>query len=238
MKTNQSGIVKAAVAALLVAGAFGNLRAAPISMPTDPALENHILVDFESEVPGVYYEWQGGYTTLVGGVNFIAPRLYIDGTYAGQYNSRGKLYLSNGTSSKSIAITFPQPVSAFGFLFGNSDVTWTLTAYDTNNAVVDSMVIAPTHGSNAGDFFGLAGPNIAYAVLSQDAGIRSVDLVLLDNLQFVPSTSNGGGEGITHETEPETQNEASLEESDDDNSHDQLEEQEVESEVETMADHD
>lgn len=173
-----------------IAGVIGVLASAafasPVTSEADPALADATLVDFESETVGTYYAYQGGYTTLVGNVNLYAARLYIeaDPRFAGLYNTRGAKYLTNGAPTRGFNFTFASPVSAFGFNFGASDVAWTLTAYDANDTVIETVIIPPTFSSNAGNFFGVAAPGIASATLSQGPGIRTADVVFVDNLKF------------------------------------------------------
>lgn len=160
--------------------------ATPIRSASDPALGGATRVDFEAETVGVYYAYMGGYTTHVGGVNFYAARLYVDAnrTVAGLYNTTGAKYLTNGSATQSLNITFPATVKAFGFNFGASDISWTLTAYNAAGAVIETLTILPTRGSNAGDFFGIAAANIASVTLRQNSGLRVTDVVFFDNLTF------------------------------------------------------
>lgn len=160
--------------------------ASPITSPADPALDGSTLVDFESETVGVYYAYQGGYTTTTGQVNFYAARLYLDASpaIAGLYNTTGRVYLTNGSPTKLLNINFPYPVTAFGFNFGASDVTWTMTAYDANNAAIETVLIPRLAGSNAGEFFGIAASEIVRVTLQQGAGMRAADVIFLDNLKF------------------------------------------------------
>lgn len=175
-----------AATALVLATATGHALASPITSASDPALSGSTLVDFESETVGVYYAYQGGYTTTVGHVNFLGPRVYVDANtaIAGNYNTTGARYLTNGSATKVFSINFPSPVSAFGFNFGASDITWTMTAYDAAGNVVETMAIPATRGSNSGNYFGLSAPGIASVYLQQGAGLRLTDLVYLDNLRF------------------------------------------------------
>lgn len=174
-------------AAMLVVGVCSlSAVARPITGADDVALVGGTCVDFESEVVGMYYAYQGGYTSSVGHVNFYAPRLYIDANsrIAGLYNTRGARYLANWTPAQWFTMTFASPVEAFGFHFGASDIGWTLTAYDAQDRVIEAVTIPPTHMSNAGDFFGIAAPGIASATLAQGPGLRTTDAVFVDDLTF------------------------------------------------------
>jgi hypothetical protein len=123
--------------------------------------------------------------------------------YAGQYNTRGDLHITNfGSEFQSLRLDFTGLTSAFGFLFGASDSTWTLSAYNSANTLLDSTNIAADSASNAGDFFGLKGlVNASYATLVQiqDGAYAGggVDYVFVDNVTFSSAAATAVPEPIT-----------------------------------------
>jgi hypothetical protein len=180
-----------AALALPLAG-LGQLRASPITgfgePPNSPLLKGATVITFET-VP------QNSYTTLtISGVTFSTPNSgeveYISNAYAGNYNTQGQslqnTYASNAFNK--VDFTFSKPVSAFAFNFGASDVNWTLSAYNAQHQLLESLVISPTRASNAGDFFGLADPGITSATLTASS---SGDYVFIDNFSFKTSAATG-----------------------------------------------
>ena len=168
--------------------------ASPITtIDTDPALSSWSLINFESGPGG-----PSSTTVTIGGVGFTplagpqtsSPSMNIASDYAGSYNTRGVLHISNqGYRFQVMRFDFGGTVSGLGFLFGASDVTWTLSAYDSGNSLLESRTISPTGGSNAGDFFGLQDSGISYAVLTQ-ANSGYVDYVFIDNFRFTGYTAD------------------------------------------------
>jgi len=181
------------MAALLAGG--GAAAQTVITAATDPKLAGAQLLDFETAS-------LGSATTLTfTGVTFTAdvsyssstPLLAIGSGYASQYNTQGRSIDNNSGDASKITITFTSLVSAFGFNFGASDYSWTLTAYDSSNNAIGSTTIAAVYASNAGDFFGLAstGANIAKAILVVNGGTPVYDHIFIDNFKFtaVPEPS-------------------------------------------------
>jgi hypothetical protein len=113
------------------------------------------------------------------------------------------LNISNmGSQFQALRFDFGSTISALGFLFGASDSSWTLRAFNSSNTLLDSIDIAATTGSNAGDFFGLSGlAGASYATLFQNFdGYYSgggVDYVFVDNLTFTAGGTNDVPEPAT-----------------------------------------
>ncbi len=178
-----------AVASLsLVLASASVLPAQTITSALDPKLTGSSRVDFESGVTGLFNvgTWNG--------VTFSTPRqgeaFHVDGSYAGDYNSRDRYSLQNQYDLPTFSllnIDFNGPVSAFGFLWGASDDQWTLSAFDSGDNLLSSYMLPITKGSNAGDFVGLwsSTANIVRAELTGP----SSDYIFVDNLDFVASTS-------------------------------------------------
>ena len=180
------------VLTLLAVGISGTSFAAySINNETDPSLIGSTLVDFESGPVGTFVTQSFGGLTITAVNSLYAPNatFSVDSDYAGQYNTRGLYHITNyGNEFQSLQFNFAAPVSAFGFLFGASDSTWTLTAFN-GGGPLGSYTIPQTYDSNAGDFFGLAGlPGATYATLIQNQdGIYSsggVDYVFVDNFRY------------------------------------------------------
>lgn len=151
-------------------------------LPTDSAfLSTGAVVDFESvgtvNVPSL----------SVGGVTFTGNTdIEVDSDYAGVYNTRGSYHITNhGNDPVSFRFDFDTTVDAFAFLWGAADVSWNLSAYN-GATLLETFAINPTHGSNAGDYFGIASAGITHATLDISSGY---DYVFLDNFTYAASTS-------------------------------------------------
>lgn len=163
--------------------------AAPIISALDPALAGATVEDFEAGPTGNFVSQSfSGFT--VSAVNYTDTpfaTFSVDSDFTGGYNTRGLYHITNhGTEFQSLRFDFSAPTAAFGFLFGASDSSWTLSAYDAGNTLLDTTSIPAVFSSNAGDFFGLKGlTNASYATLVQNFdGIYSsggVDYVFVDN---------------------------------------------------------
>jgi len=178
---------------------------ASITSASDPALIGATVLDFESGPAGTFISqsFEGVTVTAVNSMYAIDARFSVANDYAGSYNTRGVYHISNmGSQFQSLEFDFVSGVSAFGFLFGASDSSWILRAYDNSDMLLDSTTIAPVSGSNAGDFFGLsglAGATRATLIQSQDGIYASggVDYVFVDNFTY-----KAGGDG-GHDPIPE-----------------------------------
>ena len=165
------------------------IQAAPITSALDPALASASVEDFETGPTGNFVSQSfNGFT--VSAVNYTdtpSATFSVDTDYAGSYNTRGLYHITNhGGEFQSLRFDFDNPTSAFGFLFGASDSSWLLSAFDASNTLLDSLTISPVFSSNADDFFGLKGlTSASYATLIQNFdGIYSgggVDYVFVDN---------------------------------------------------------
>ncbi len=182
--------LKFALSALALAAAAG-ANAADINSESDVSLTGATLYDFEAGPSGTFATHSFGSLTVtaLAGVNTPAPLFSVDGDYAGSYNTRGQLHITNhGDEFQSLRFDFGAQTSAFGFLFGASDSTWTLSAFNAGNVNVGSRSISATSSSNAGDFFGLSGlTGATYATLTQvqDGAYNGggVDYVFVDNMR-------------------------------------------------------
>src|SRR5450432_2320707 len=193
------GITACALGATAMSSAAS---AAAITSASDPALTGATIQDFETSTLGNYVSQSfGGYTITAENTAHDSPASFDIATDdAGQFNTRGSQHVSNlGSEFQSLRFDFAAPTSAFGFLFGASDSTWTLDAYNSSNILLDTYTIPETLASNAGDFFGLSGlSGASYATLIQNedgfyancipANGGCVDYVFVDNFTFKSGT--------------------------------------------------
>jgi len=154
-----------------------------ITSSSDPALSGSSLIDFNSQAIGSYASLAIGDVTFSG-----SGPVRVTSDFAGDYNSNG-IHLDNDQGNTyTLNFSFNQPVSAFGFNLGASDVgDWVLTAF-AGGTPLDSFLLPATWYSNSGDFFGIAGNGITSATLSSS----SYDYVLLDNFRY----QTGGSEPV------------------------------------------
>lgn len=182
--------ISLALAGLLPIGA----HATPISgigaPDTNAALLGGVVVDFETTAPGDYSALGVGNVTFKG----VDDTLRVASDYAGSFNTTGRLYLENGpydsTMAYSIRFEFTAPVDAFGFNWGAADDVWLLSAYDSSNNLLDSLLLTATGPSNSGEYFGIAASGIAYATLIDQSGDAG-DYVMIDRFTY---GAQGGNE--------------------------------------------
>ncbi len=164
-------------------------QAASITSALDPALNSATVEDFEAGPTGnfVSQSFNGFTASAVNYTDTPFATFSVDSDFAGDFNTRALNHITNhGAEFQSLRFDFDNPTSAFGFLFGASDSSWTLSAFNVSNTLLDSMTISPVFSSNSGDFFGLKGlSNSSYATLVQNFdGIYAsggVDYVFVDN---------------------------------------------------------
>lgn len=150
-------------------------------------LSGGAVIDFESVASGFFNQISAG------GVTFSTPTgaLGVDAQYGGQFSAIGKS--PKNVLHTRVDIAFDQAVTGFGFFFGASDLTWTLTAYDSQGALLETLLISPTRFSNAGDFYGLTANGIRSARLTA----ATPDYVIIDD--FRTSTAPLGPVGAVPE---------------------------------------
>ena len=155
-----------------------------ITSPTDPALTGGDVITFYGLTTGVYEPLTVDDVTFDSKIN-IGNTNWSNVIDAPPYLSNG--YINSYTSfyTGSLTFTFAHEVNAFGFLLGASNNTWSLTAYDSNYAVLETAMLAATGGSGKA-FYGLSvgSPAIAYATLT-DNGIDN-DLIFIDDFTTAP----------------------------------------------------
>lgn len=181
---NRSSFAFAAFAAGLFAG---EASATIITSAADPALAGGTVVDFSSATQG------SAPSFTVDGVTFSAlpgdGSLTIGslGSYGGVGNDLQTQDL-NGSATPGFSITLPEPVSAFGMVWGAANPNWTVSAYDSSDALIESVTfVGGDHGASYEEFYGIAASGIASVVLI--AG--SYDWIVVDDFTYV---AGGGSE--------------------------------------------
>lgn len=167
---------------LAVAGHHASAQT-QISSSSSSLLTGATVISFETVTAGSAYS-----SLTVSGVTFSAEAtkfITVDSSYAGVYNNSGQSLQNtySGTAFGNLTITFATPVSAFGFNWGASDATWTLTAFDASNNTLEAFALPITSSSNAGEFYGLGGYSTAIAKATL-VGPTS-DYIFVDNFKFV-----------------------------------------------------
>jgi hypothetical protein len=143
------------------------------------------VITFENIANGAFNQ------ITLDGVTFSAPgSLSVDNLFAG-FNTVGKSL--NSVSNTALSFDFAAPITGFGFFFGASDHPWTLSAYDSRNNLLETLVIPPTRQSNNGSFFGVIAPGITRATMTT----ALADYVLIDD--FHTSTAPIGAPGAIPE---------------------------------------
>lgn len=162
----------AALAAAVLLAATAGAHATDLNSASDPALSGAALVDFESGPTGTFTSQSFGALTVSAINTAEVPNAVfsVAGDYAGDYNTRGAYHITNyGSQFQGLRFDFAGSTSAFGFLLGATDASWTLSAYDAGNNLLATRTIGAVYGSNAGDYFGLSGLGGAtYATLTQN----------------------------------------------------------------------
>jgi len=173
------------LAAVLLAAAAAPAGAGTISGLGDPA-DAVSGTQLTFDLPNQTFSSQVfGDVTISG----VGGDLRIDNAFAGQLNATGTAYMDNNQGlTPEFDFDFATPTNAFAFNFGASDVNWTLTASDSSSNVLGSLVIAPTHSSNAGEYFGVSSPGISHvSLVSSDAAQE--DWVFVDRFTYAGATS-------------------------------------------------
>lgn len=143
----------------------------------EPALTGGNVITFDT--PGAFT----GNSLTIDDVTITSdgPDFDVTTTWSGQYNTTG-LYLETTGAVATFTFSFAQPVNAFAFNFGASDVVWNITAYD-GSQVVDTYPIQTVGASNNQEYFGLSSPRITKVELTNQE-IPNQDYVLLDNFTY------------------------------------------------------
>jgi PEP-CTERM motif len=183
-------------AAIALSGA-GAANAATLNVQTTPSqvgavtgLTGGSTLTFDNLAAGQHSSISSGGVTITSS----AGRMFVNGDYADNYNTFGQSLTNNGQQIGDFSFEFDTAVNGFGFFIGATDFNWTLTAFDANDNLLDTLVIGVLSGSNAGDFFGILAGGIKRATLTGPAG----DHIFLDNF------TTGVGGPISAVPEPAT----------------------------------
>lgn len=171
--------------ALVLSGAASLAFATPLSGTVasgdlTTVLPGGAVVDFDAGPTGDFASFVSGGVTFTG----IGAPLTVAADFNGSFNSRGVNSLLTGfdLDPDAFEITLASPVSAFAFLWGASDNTWTMDIYNSANTLIESIGIAAVFGSNLGDYYGATGANIARIVLTDTGDNLGIgDYIFLDN---------------------------------------------------------
>ena len=148
---------------------------------SDPLLSGGTVIDFDSGPTGFYS------SVTIGTVTFDVdptPNIPFEwgGDFNGEFNTSGGFSLySRLAGPRSFTITFLTPVDAFAFNWGGAAFVWELRTYDSNSSLQATLLLPVVGSSNAGEFFGIAEPGIAFATLQH---LDDQDFVFIDNFTF------------------------------------------------------
>jgi hypothetical protein len=173
--------------------------ASQISSSSDPSLSGATLIDFSSQPLGVFTSLSIGNVILSTSNNQVG---YVTDAWGGSYNATGRSMenQNNSNSFNFLRFDFSTPVNAFGFNMGASNEDWILRAYNSSNSLLEAFTLPQTWYSNAGEFYGIANPNIAYATLTQVTSVNEpggIDHIIMDNFKYVTGQINSVPEPAT-----------------------------------------
>lgn len=149
------------------------------SPDSDPALTGGTVETFDAGPAQDYASLTLGNVTYIGTTGDFT----LGNDFIGSYNTTGVYSIYNGGDfiPNAFRFDFAAPVGAFGFNWGAADNNWLLSAYDSSDNLLETYLVPPTGPSNAGDYFGIQAPNIAYATLVEQGG---GDYVFIDNFTY------------------------------------------------------
>ena len=168
MKTMMAAMVGASIFAL-AAPANAAVIIGTGNLLGNPALTGGTQVTFNQT--GTYSAYSESGLTISGPVR-------VTNEFPNAFNTTGTSLDNNQGGTPILSFTFAQPVGAFAFNFGGSDMVWTLSAF-SGATLIETLQISPTLGSNNKDYFGLSGSNITSATL-----VGGGDWVFVDNFTF------------------------------------------------------
>ncbi len=174
-------LIASTISALVItaSGSFG----ATISGFGDPLTNSDLIAGnqqtFDSVRSGDYHSITLDDVKYSG----IGGKLTIGASYNGQYNTTGRKSVYNGFDLRpdQFRFDFLTQVNAFGFNFGASNNNWSLKAFSATGSLLETLIIAPTLGSNAGNYYGISSLTpIAYALLTDANNRYCGDFVFFD----------------------------------------------------------
>jgi len=147
---------------------------AAITSDTDAALSGATIETFDSIA-------QGEYLSLSVPGATISSNMTVSSSYM-QYGKTGNNLQNTNGSPSSFSITFDNTVSAFGIWGGAYNNSWTFSAYDSSNNLIESLNTSISCCSST--FFGMANLGMKSVTLSGFG-----DWVAFDDLTFKPEVS-------------------------------------------------
>jgi hypothetical protein len=134
--------------------------------PSAPQLVVGTTIDFDAGPTGSFLAITFANVKFIG----VDGPFLIGALYAGQYNTTNNSIESSFSAPFLLPsvyeFKFTTPVTAFAFNFGAADNQWRIDAYDSGNALIETHFFTQNPNSNAGDYFGIAAPDIARATIT------------------------------------------------------------------------
>lgn len=156
--------------------------ATPITSQLDPALSGSTLIDFQSVANGEYASLVLGGVTI-NGIGSTMTICTNCGGGGGAFGDVGKSLQNTGGSPTSFDLVFDSTVSAFGIIGGALNNSWTYTAFDSANNLIETLNV--NDGCCGGFFHGIAANDIKRVNL-----FGRGDWVVFDNLRFTESSTS------------------------------------------------
>jgi hypothetical protein len=142
------------------------------------AIPDGDVVDFEDVAPGPLDVLDLSDVSIDGNGLF-----HVESDFAGLFNTRGAYSLHSlgrPESASFLTVRFRAPVAQFALLLGASSDVWRISAYDAEDHLLETQDIQAIGSSNAGDYFGIAAPDISSFTLAA----LGAHYVMIDNLTF------------------------------------------------------
>lgn len=164
----------------------GPAHAALITDPSDPALDNAVVIDFDDQDMGAEVD-----QLTIGLVTFDAydpQKLQIaNAQVGGSLNGTSGLVLRTQNQLEGFTVSFAIPVSAFGMIWGDGNADWTVKVYDLYNVLIATEMILGTDETppikDLTQYWG-----IQYAAISYVEFIAGgADEVKIDDFAYAPS---------------------------------------------------
>jgi hypothetical protein len=156
-------------AAILMLATAAN--ATPITSATDTALNNSVLINFNAMPTSSAKSFDMGVVTF----NSLTSAPLSIQSYGNAYGSSGQA-LGN-SSGNAFEVVFDTTASAFGILGGAYNGSWTFTAFDVNNNIIEARAV--NRSCCSGYFDGIAANGIKRVTFYGNG-----DYVVFDDFRF------------------------------------------------------
>lgn len=168
---------------LLIVVKAAIVDAVPITSMSDASLLGGTTIDFESET-------QGDYASItIADVTFSTNTgtMRVSNDSNGEFVPPKDMFLDNKYGGGVFTFTLNTDVSAFGIQVGATNDTWTFSAYDLGNVLLESLLIPNQVQDQPYPYTGYYGFDqgstlISYLTLSQTGG--SGDWIVLDDVMY------------------------------------------------------